>query len=241
MGDDGGRTFEQIREHYEVEKELAAKLRSASKEERRALYTAVYDELMERVPHHPRLLAKQSARESAKRVESDLGLLRPFLTGESVFLEIGPGDCAVARAVAQIAKHVYAVDVSSATASEFASPENMELVISDGTSIPAPSGAVDVAYSNQLMEHLHPDDAVEQLANVYDALKPGGVYLCITPNRVSGPHDISLRQRSHRVVPEGICHGRARGPIQERGVLGIGPPVHQGEEHLAAAVDHSPL
>jgi predicted SAM-dependent methyltransferase len=35
--------------------------------------------------------------------------------------------------------------------------------------------SVDLAYSNQLMEHLHPDDASEQLANVYRALKPGGV------------------------------------------------------------------
>jgi SAM-dependent methyltransferase len=51
--------------------------------------------------------------------------------------------------------------------------------------------SIDVAYSNQLMEHLHPDDAFEQLQNIYQALVPGGVYICITPNRWSGPHDIS--------------------------------------------------
>jgi SAM-dependent methyltransferase len=50
---------------------------------------------------------------------------------------------------------------------------------------------VDVAYSNQLMEHLHPDDAAAQLDGIVRALRPGGIYLCITPNRVSGPHDIS--------------------------------------------------
>ena len=42
------------------------------------------------------------------------------------------------------------------------------------------------------MEHLHPDDALEQLANVYKALKPGGCYVCITPNQLSGPHDVSM-------------------------------------------------
>jgi SAM-dependent methyltransferase len=42
------------------------------------------------------------------------------------------------------------------------------------------------------MEHLHPDDASEQLANVYRALKPGGVYCCVTPNRISGLHDIPV-------------------------------------------------
>jgi hypothetical protein len=41
------------------------------------------------------------------------------------------------------------------------------------------------------MEHLHPDDAHEQLTNIVTALKPGGLYFCRTPNRLSGPHDIS--------------------------------------------------
>ena len=57
------------------------------------------------------------------------------------------------------------------------------------TSIPAAD--VDVIYSNQLMEHLHPEDAAEQLDNIFRALRPGGTYVCITPNRVNGPHDVS--------------------------------------------------
>ena len=48
-----------------------------------------------------------------------------------------------------------------------------------------------LAYSNQLMEHLHPDDALIQLRNVWLALVPGGQYVCVTPNRLNGPHDIS--------------------------------------------------
>jgi len=27
--------------------------------------------------------------------------------------------------------------------------------------------------------------------NVYDKLVPGGVYICFTPNQLSGPHDVS--------------------------------------------------
>lgn len=41
------------------------------------------------------------------------------------------------------------------------------------------------------MEHLHPDDAFEQLENIYRTLTLGGIYICITPNRLNGPHDIS--------------------------------------------------
>ncbi len=80
----------------------------------------------------------------------------------------------------------------SRTISESATlPPNFRLEISDGVSVPVPNGSADVVYSQQLMEHLHPEDALAQLRNVYGALKPGGVYVCVTPNALTGPHDIS--------------------------------------------------
>ena len=50
---------------------------------------------------------------------------------------------------------------------------------------------MDLVFSNQLMEHLHPDDAEAELQSIFTALKPAGYYVCITPNRLTGPHDIS--------------------------------------------------
>ena len=50
---------------------------------------------------------------------------------------------------------------------------------------------MDVAFSYQLVEHLHPTDAREHVRNVHAALAPGGQYVCVTPNRLNGPHDIS--------------------------------------------------
>ena len=86
---------------------------------------------------------------------------------------------------------VLAVDVSDEITRKRVLPENLRLVLSDGSTIPVESNSVNVAYSNQLMEHLHPEDAVEQLQHLYAALAPGGVYICITPSRLTGPHDIS--------------------------------------------------
>ena len=53
------------------------------------------------------------------------------------------------------------------------------------------STTIDMAYSNQLVEHLHPDDIFDQTKNILNILKNKGRYVCITPNKLSGPHDIS--------------------------------------------------
>ncbi len=180
-----------VRAHYEVERVLAARLRNASRDERRALYPAVYDELMQRVADHPLRHAARDPEQVARSVEYYLHMLAPFLSSDTVFLEIGAGDCAVSLAVARQVKRVYAVDVSVESTAHVVPPENFDLVISDGTSIPVPAGTVHLAFSNQLMEHLHPDDALEQLQQIFTALAPGGRYLCATPNRLNGPHDVS--------------------------------------------------
>jgi SAM-dependent methyltransferase len=189
------RSTEQIRQHYLIEKELASRLKTASKEQRRQLYSEVYDELFRRVPDHPQLALKHHSSEAAAtrqdNVTHRLTLLQKFLNPEVTYLEIGPGDCALAIEVAKHVQKVYAVDVSKEIGKGVALPENLELIIADGCSIPVPENSINLAYSDQLMEHLHPDDAMDQLQNIYKALAPGGVYICITPNRLSGPHDVS--------------------------------------------------
>jgi len=107
-------------------------------------------------------------------------------------MEIGAGNLATIRGIAPLVKKTIAIDVSKEFASALGPPpKNTELIISDGISIPAPKNSVNLAYSTQLMEHLHPDDAAEQLSNIYKALKKDGRYILETPHRFNGPHDIS--------------------------------------------------
>ena len=186
------RSFERIEFHFNVERQLADRLRGASREERLALYGPVYDELFRRVPDHPQLSQKVSEQSRARATTEQLAFLRPFLReGKCRFLEVGAGDCALSLAIAPFVDSARAVDVSSVISSTAEAPANFSFALSDGISIPVEPGSIDLAYSNQLMEHLHPEDAKEQLSNIRKALKPGGVYVCITPNRISGPHDVS--------------------------------------------------
>ena len=185
------RTPEQVREHYEIEKALAARLKQASREERLSLYSSLYDTLFKKVPHHPQLTRKASLSENAEALRRRMTFLERFLDPKQTFMEIGPGDCALSFAISERVQEVFAIDVSKEITHSSDAPDNVHLRITDGTSIPVPPGSVHLAYSNQLMEHLHPDDALQQLNNVYRALASGGRYICITPNKITGPHDIS--------------------------------------------------
>lgn len=186
------RNFEQIKKTYELEKELASKLKTASKKERIGsnLYTSAYDDFFSQLP--PVLKEKNDPKVTAGVVARWMKALNFFLQPNATFLEIGAGDCSLSLEVAKRVKKVIALDVSNEATKELAVPDNFELVISDGISVPVQSNSIDIAYSQQMMEHIHPDDAVEQLQNIYQALSPGGIYVCITPNRLSGPHDTSM-------------------------------------------------
>jgi SAM-dependent methyltransferase len=190
-GGGDARSAEQLREHYQVERELAERLMRAPAPERRGLYSEVYDELFRRLPHHPQLRDIENPADRQREIEHRIHFLSRFFTPASVFMEIGPGDCALSMRAASIVQWVYAVDVSEQITRVVQPPRNFQLVLSDGCSIDVPAGGVDVAFSDQLMEHLHPDDAQEQLRNIYRALAPAGVYACFTPNRLYGPHDVS--------------------------------------------------
>jgi SAM-dependent methyltransferase len=238
------RTSEQVRDHYEIEKELANRLRSASRDERLKLYGSVYNELFQRVPLHPQLTKKADPRAFNWAIDRQLRVIDPFLRPDATFLEVGAGDCALSVCVSLRVRKVYAIDVSDEIMSKKL-PGNVEGRISDGITIPVPKASVDVAYSNQVIEHLHPDDTLEQLTHIYDSLAPGGVYVCITPNRLSGPHDISkyfdehatgfhlkeytFRELHQRFMQVGFS--RVRACVGGRGrYLGAPPLVVEGVE-----------
>jgi len=137
------------------------------------------------------LIRKASEQAIRAVVQEQMRLIEPYLKPGIRFLEIDPGDCALSFSAAALVGQVCGVDVSEEITRRLSCASNFHLIISDGCSIPVDEGSVDFAYSNQLMEHLHPDDAFDQLRDIVKALAPGATYMCVTPNRLSGPHDVS--------------------------------------------------
>lgn len=177
--------------HFDVERELARRIMDSDRFARKKLYTSVYDELFKRVVDHPQLQQKLDPLKRQRRIAWQVRYIEKLVSDDSDFLEIGPGDCALSIAVSRFVRTVTAVDVSNEITRRNDLPPNLCVVISDGTSIACADRSIDLAYSDQLMEHLHPEDAREQLDEVYRVLRPGGRYLVITPNRAIGPHDIT--------------------------------------------------
>lgn len=186
------RSPERLRHHYDVERELAAKMRTSNRKERTDLFKTLYTELFERVQDHPRLTRRETPEQSQSNVEKQFRLIAPHLQSEMTFLEIAPGDCRLALEASKHCSHVIGVDISDQSDPDESFPDNFKLIVYDGYQLDAvPDASVDIIFSYQFLEHLHPDDVPLHLDLVHRLLKPGGLYILDTPHRYSGPHDIS--------------------------------------------------
>ena len=176
------------REHDQCvfETQIATKLREASRTERMKLYGQLYDAYAEAFPES----LPGETHDADQTVGFELAFARKYVSADAVVAEIGPGRCAFAGALARHCRRVYGVDVIDQSPGQSV-PSNFQHVLTDGIHIPLPDQSVDVVISNQMMEHLHPDDAIDQLNEVLRVLRSGGCYICMTPNRLHGPHDTS--------------------------------------------------
>lgn len=185
------RTRESLENQFLVEKELADRLRKANSIERKAILSTMYDELFEKVPDHSRLSRRKSESETRDYNQSKMSLLRRFLTQDCTLLEFGSGDCQFAYECAKLVKQVVAVEIVDQRPEGIKSPDNFKLQIYDGDEVLLESDTIDVAFSDQLIEHLHSDDVNSHFISLYRIMKLGGVYLLRTPHAFTGPHDIS--------------------------------------------------
>ena len=188
-----GRSVEQLRNHYLVEKAIAQKLMQATRDERKKIYATMYDELFARVPDHPRLTRRADSGATSEQNHVKLQLVGRYLDPSRVFLEFAPGDCRFAIDVAGRVKHAYGLDISDQRRRGEQTPDNFELIVYDGYHLDAiPDHSVDVIFSDQLIEHFHPDDTRLHFELAHRLLKDGGVYVFRTPHTLTGPHDVSL-------------------------------------------------
>ena len=201
------RSVERVRAHYAVEARLADQLRHSMRQDRATLYSELYRTLFAEVADHPQNHGDRDVR--TDRVEAQVAMLRGMIRPDTTYVEIGCGDAVLTKALAPHVAEAIGIDVTSVLIDPSGMPPRFRFVPTGGIDLDLPDATADLVYSNQLMEHLHVDDARDQLREVFRILKPGGSYVCVTPNRLTGPHDISgyfgytpagfhLREYDHR-------------------------------------------
>jgi len=185
------RSYEQVLNHYLVEKEIAGRLKSADRAGRSRIYSGMYNELFARVPDHPRLTGARDSASREARNRKAYALVERFVGPETDFVEFAPGDCTFAYLVCGRARSVIGVDISDQSAGIPPAPDNFRLRIYDGFSLDLQDACADVVFSDQFIEHLHPEDVDPHFRLVHRLLKAGGSYIFRTPHAFHGPFDIS--------------------------------------------------
>ncbi|NIV52443.1 MAG: methyltransferase domain-containing protein [Gammaproteobacteria bacterium] len=185
--------MDRIQEAYRIERDLAHRLRSAPKEFRTQTVRAVYADLYRRVHWHPDLT--RSLEERRRRVAELRFAYGRWISSAGSVLEIGAGSCDFLAELAldYPGKRLAGIDVARDPLLSAASslPANVQFTQAAASAIPYRNGSFDFVFCSQVLEHFHPDDVPDHMAEVARVLRSDGWFGFDTPNRITGPHDIS--------------------------------------------------
>lgn len=185
-------TENDILEHWHLELELTKQLLESTTDNRwdvfEKCYTTLYTKLEwlnkfidKHSPTPPEILFKDWA----------------YLIGEAPkkIYEVGSGRAEMISYLASLGHECKATEITRERGEKHVSAklDNLDWGISDGVhfeKFEAPN-TYDFVISNQVIEHMHPDDFPEHCKHVRSILKPEGKYIVCAPHPWHGPADIS--------------------------------------------------
>lgn len=181
-------SLDQLRQHLIVELEVTQELLNSAPEERRATFEQGYERI------YRELWWFNVADDVADPDQVDITGWIAMIGPPCRVYEVGSGQGTLARALARAGYEVVATDISSERGGQREPEERLTWGETDGVHLDefADRGGFDAVISDQMVEHLHPDDFLPHLSSARLLLKPGGRYAFRTPHGPSGPYDASL-------------------------------------------------
>ncbi len=181
-------TEEMVMAHWHLERDLTRQLLDSTPETRWESFDRAYSELYRALPW-----LREDTADDASRAPAEFSLW-PHLVGKppaSVY-EIGSGEGALARHLAGLGYEIRATEITR-NRGDRASEHGVSWGQTDGVHLDdfEAAGSFDAVISNQVVEHLHPDDLETHLRAARTLLRPGGRLAFATPHAYTGPHDIS--------------------------------------------------
>lgn len=177
-------TRAEVDRHLALERELTQELLRSTPETRWETFEGCYARLYAELPWL-----------NAGSAERPLGDW-PALLGPPPqrIYEVGSGQGGLARELVGAGYTVEATEVTRERGGTRDEGASLRWSQTDGVHLAefATAAPYDAVLSDQLVEHLHPDDLVEHFRGAHAVLRPGGRYVLRTPHGYLGPADISL-------------------------------------------------
>lgn len=184
--------MDMVNRHWVLEKELRNKLLGSSPENRREVFEECYTKLYSELGWLNQETNQDLSVDLEIFYEPWVQLVGP--TPQRVY-EIGSGKAELLKLLARHGHFCKATEITQERGKIFA-PDEERLVwgASDGIHLDRfeAAGSYDIVISNQVIEHMHPDDVAAHFQAVCGILKAGGRYIFATPQRLLGPADVSL-------------------------------------------------
>jgi len=193
-------TEQMVLEHWELEKGLAKRLLDSTPDERPTVFEECYSTLYGKLYWLNALAQGSSVSTSAAAFMGWRCLI-----GEPPkrIYEVGSGKGELISWLAANGFECRGSEITSERGSKWTTDNlNLSWGASDGIHLDRfePMGRYDVVVSNQVVEHLHPDDLLDHFKGVFSILAHGGRYILSTPHASSGPCDISRVFREDRTL-----------------------------------------
>jgi len=186
-------TEEMILNHWKLEKRLTKELLESTSENRWKVFEHCYTKLYSELDWLNRFVEEdeKTTEPLDKKYKNWIEII-----GEppQKIYEIGSGR---GEFISFLAKHGFnckGTEITKERGEKYSRfMKNLSWGISDGVHLDSfeKQASYDVVISNQVIEHLHPQDLGQHLRSVYNILKKNGRYILNTPHSYTGPHDIS--------------------------------------------------
>jgi SAM-dependent methyltransferase len=183
-------TIDMVLQHWKLEKDLTQQLLQTTPQNRKKVFYEAYNTLYNTLPWLQKtgsindVLPEQTYNERWAQLLGDV-------KGKTVY-EIGSGNGNLIRFLANKGALCVATEISESRPDK-QPMANLVWHNTDGTNLMEyeQKNHYDLVISDQVIEHLHPDDIYLHFKNVFGILKPGGRYVFYTPHYYIGPGDVS--------------------------------------------------
>ncbi|MBF2066321.1 MAG: class I SAM-dependent methyltransferase [Calothrix sp. C42_A2020_038] len=201
IAQDAKLTEEMILQHWELEKHLTHELLESKPESRWETFEKCYSTLYRELDWLNRLIDSNEKEENLD-VKYAHWIELIGSVPKKVY-EIGSGKGKLITYLATQGYECRATEITRERGEKWVNCiSNLTWSNSDGIHFEhfEPINTYDVAISDQVVEHLHPDDLVEHFRGVLQILVSGGRYIFMTPHVHAGPSDISRVFRCEKAM-----------------------------------------